>query len=119
MGDRRIKRGTLVTHTSGEIFYVDSVQNEYSVFDKQITRTTTLTVSRGMYPKFIDGFEMNNRKYSYFNIIDFGDLDIEQITSENWKKQISKWKVDIDNFGFFMSKQQVFWSNIWLNRNKK
>lgn len=119
IGDRRIKRGTLVTHTSGEIFYVDAVQNEYSVFDKQITRTTTLTVSRGMYPKFIDGFEINNRKYSYFNIIDFGDLDIEQITSDNWKKQISKWKVDIDNFGFFMSKQQVFWSNIWLNRKKQ
>lgn len=116
MGDRRIKRGTLVYHTSGEIFYVDSVQNEYNVFDKQVQRTTVLTVSKGIYPAYIEGFDLDGKKKSYFNIIDFGDMDIEKVTSENWKEYISKWKVNPDSFGFFMTKQQVFWENIYVNR---
>lgn len=116
MGDRRIKRGTLIMHTSGEIFFVDSVQQEYSVYNNQVTRTTTLNVSKGMYPSYIDGVEIDGKLKSYFNIIDFGDLDINEITSENWKKYISKWKVNYDSFGFFMTKQQVFWEQIWANK---
>lgn len=109
MGDRRIKRGTLIMHTSGEIFFVDSVQQDYSVNNNSVVRNTTLNVSKGMYPSFIDGVEIDGKIKSYFNIIDFGDFDINEITSENWKKYISKWKVNYDSFGFFMTKQQVIY----------
>ena len=112
MGDRRIKRGTLIQHTSGEIFYVDTVQNDYSVAGTQVVRTTTLQVSRGIYPQFIEGVKVDGKIMSYFNLIDFGNLDISKITSRNWKKELAKWKVDVAVFGFFMTKQQLFWGVI-------
>lgn len=112
MGDRRIKRGTLIQHTSGEIFYVDTVQNDYSVAGTQVVRTTTLQVSRGIYPQFIEGVKVDGKIMSYFNVIDFGNLDISKITSKNWKKELAKWKVDAAVFGFFMTKQQLFWGVI-------
>lgn len=111
MGDRRIKRGTLVVHTSGEVFYVDSVTNNYDIGISGVIRTTTLNVSRGIYPGYIYGKEVNGKQYSYFDIIDFGDYDENNVTDENWQKVISKWKVNPDVFGFFMSKQQVFWES--------
>lgn len=114
VGDRRIKRGTLVM-LSGEVFYVDSVTNSYDVSVNSVNRVTTLQVSRGMYYNFIKGNERTSFKgnMSYFNIIDFGkDFSIEKITAKNWKSYVSKWKVNIDNFGFFMSKQQVFLEKI-------
>jgi hypothetical protein len=113
MGDRRIKRGTLILHTSGELFYVDSVVNNYEVGSNGVSRTTTLNVSKGMYPAYIYGKDIGYKNISYFNIIDFGDsFDIEKVNLSNWESVISKWKVNLDSFGFFMSKQQVFWENI-------
>lgn len=111
-GDRRIKRGTLILHTSGEVFYVDSVSNSFEVSTGGASRTTTLSVSRGMYPAYIYGKEIGGKIMSYFNIIDFGNFDINSVDSANWREVISKWKVNVDSFGFFMSKQQVFWENI-------
>jgi hypothetical protein len=119
IGDRRIKRGTLIMHTSGELFYVDSVTNNYEVNVGGTNRTTTLNVSKGMFPAYIYGKDIGGKKMSYFDIIDFGkDFDIEKVTSDNWKNIISKWRVNTDSFGFFMSKQQVFWENINLYRNE-
>ena len=114
IGDRRIKRGTVIMlPTSGEIFYVDAVTNTYDVTTQGVSRMTTLQVSKGMYPAYIYGKEIGLKKFSYFDIIDFGeDFDIEKITADNWKDYISKWKVNVDNFGFFMSKQQLYWENI-------
>lgn len=113
VGNRKIKRGTLVC-LSGEVFYVDAVTNNFDVTANGVIRTTTLQVSRGMFKRYIDGYEKitsykDHVTYSYFNIIDFGkDFKIENITAKNWKSYVSKWKVDIDNFGFFMSRQQVY-----------
>lgn len=107
-GDRRIKRGTVIMHTSGEIFYVDAVSNQYNVTLSGVSRTTTLTVSKGMYPEYIYGKEIDGKLMSYFNIIDFGGYDADKISNDNWKEIISSWKVNLDSFGFFMSKQQVF-----------
>lgn len=118
MGDRRIKRGTIVYLPSGEIFHVDSVQNEFSIIGESVQRTTTLTLSKGMYPEYIEGVVLDGQKNSYFNIIDFGEMNIEEVTQDNWMKYVSKWKVNLDSFGFFMSRQQVFWSNIYVNRKK-
>lgn len=113
IGDRRIKRGTLVTlPTTGEVFYVDSVNNSFDISIGSVNRTTTLNVSRGMYPNFINGKEIGDKKFSYFNIIDFGDTDVNDVTFDNWKSIVGKWKVNFDNFKFFMSKQQLYWENI-------
>lgn len=120
IGDRRIKRGTLVfLPTSGEFFYVDAVTNTYEVTLNGTSRITTLQVSKGMYPAYIYGKDIGHSNMSYFNIIDFGkDFDIEKVDSNNWKDIISKWKVNLDSFGFFMSKQQVFQENINVFRGK-
>lgn len=116
VGDRRIKRGMCILHTSGELFYVDSVSNSYDVTIQGVSRTTTLQVSRGIYPAYIGGKTIGDKKYSYFNIIDFGkDFDADKVTAANWKDFVSKWKVDLDNFYFFMSKQQVYWEH---NKNQ-
>ena len=101
-GDRRYKKGTLVLHTSGEIFYIDSVTNEWSISSNGITRKTVLGVSRGMYQEFVEGVDGHN----YFNIIDFG-TNKEKITESNWQKVMSKWKVNKEVFGYFMRKEQL------------
>lgn len=113
IGDRRIKRGTLIMHTSGEVFYVDAVSNSYEVTTSGVTRTTTLSVSRGMYPNYIYGKEVGGKKYSYFDLIDWGEgFDIDKLTGDTWHDAVSKWKVKVDVFGFFMSRQQVYWEHM-------
>jgi hypothetical protein len=75
-GDRRFKRGTWVRYDK-EIFYVDSVSNEYSIAGGSIERTTTLNLNRGMVEKYI------KNSYSYFKIVDtkmIKDVLIEQLT---------------------------------------
>ena len=119
-GDRRIKRGTLVMlPTSGEIYYVDSVSNEYSISTNNCSRTTTLQVSRGMYPNYINGDYIGDDLMGYFNIIDFGkDFDINKIKIDNWRDYVSKWKVNESVFNFFMAKQQVYFEQIADGYNK-
>ena len=126
IGDRRIKRGNWIKHTSGEIFYVDSVTNAYEVNSNGVSRLTTLNVSRGMYPELIEGIDnlktkqvsgsktlMKERKIGYFNLIDWGDdFDIEKVTFDNQSDVLNKWKVDVDVFGYFMSKRQVYYNQI-------
>lgn len=118
VGDRRIKRGTLISHpVTKEVFYVDAVNNNYDVSNNSVTRTTTLQVSKGMYPAYIYGKEIDGKIMSYFNLIDWGEgFDIEKVNSDNWQDMISKWKVNYDSFGFFLSKQQIFWENINIRR---
>lgn len=116
-GDRRIKRGTLILMPNGEQFYVDEVSNNFSVNLNSVERTTTLTVSHGMMAQYIHGFkpsEWLKKKISYFNIIDFGIPEgqtfeeyLSKITLDKWKEAVSKWKVDIDVFNFFMKRSQI------------
>lgn len=107
-GDRRVKRGTLIMMPNGEQFYVDAVSNSYSVTGGSVHRSTTLTVSRGMFTPYVNGVEIGGKKISYFNIIDFGEnFDISKITSENWKDVISTWKVNIDVFSYFLKRSQI------------
>lgn len=108
-GDRRIKRGTWVYFSpTQEYFYVDAVQNSYDVTVGGTSRITILQVSRGMVWKYIEGVHdpKLNKDYSYFNIIDFGGFDASKVTKTNWLEVVSKFKVDRDNFGFFMAKNQ-------------
>ena len=108
-GDRRFKRGTWIYFSpTQEYFYVDSVQNSFEVSSGGTHRITTLQVSRGMVYSYIEGVHDNkiNKTYSYFNIIDFGGFDPNKVTKKNWLEVVSKFKVDRDNFGFFMAKNQ-------------
>lgn len=107
-GDRRIKRGCTVIMPNNEQFYVDAVSNEVFYSETSVTRRTVLQVSHGMYQKFINGVEVNGDLMSYFNLIDFGtNFDIKQITSDNWKEALSKWKVNVNVFAYFLKRSQV------------
>lgn len=101
-GDRRIKRGTWIRYEgSGEIFYVDSVSNSFSLSESSIDRVTTLQVSRGMIERFTTG------AISYFNIIDtdyIKDIIIESIESGGVKSNKPKTNLK-SNFGV---NQQIF-----------
>ena len=106
-GNRQIKRGTLVHLPTGEVFHVDAVSQNYSVSIGNISRSTTLQLSRGIFPDFIGGKEIDGEKKSYFNIIDFGDWDESKITLENYRDLVSKWKVNYNVFSFFLRRQQM------------
>lgn len=107
-GDRRIKRGTLVRHTTGEIFYVDAVNNSYSVNLNTVERKTTLTVSRGMYYDYINEKTVDDEPISYFNLIDWGEnFNLGDITVDNWREHLSQWKVNYNTFKFFLAKKQL------------
>jgi hypothetical protein len=76
-GNRLIKKGTFVLNkATNELFYVDSVSNDYYSSGGRLDRTTTLNVSRGMKTSHIlSGKQMVEGKFrnipcSYFDIVD-------------------------------------------------
>lgn len=126
IGNRKIKRGCFVSIKwqsldTPEIFYVESVSQNYSIANSSVQRTTSLTLSHGMMCDFI--FDKNNnvnfikdkniqqdKKFnaSYFNLINFGNYDkvSNNINMDKWHECISSWKVNIDVFKFFLRKLQ-------------
>lgn len=89
-GDRRLKRGDFVRYKStGEIFYIESVQQHAQVSDDGLDRSTTLEVSRGMIETLIRGNNANAEDgnvrdvdYGYFNIVNTKIPDWGEITKE-------------------------------------
>jgi hypothetical protein len=76
-GDRRIKIGNVIRYKpTGEIFFVESVQQNIQINENAIDRTTTVQVSRGLIEQFIYGIHLapeegnGNVFVSYFNLID-------------------------------------------------
>lgn len=134
IGNRKIKRGCFVSIKwqsldTPEIFYVESVSQNYSIANSSVQRTTSLTLSHGMMRDFM--FDKNNnvnfikdkniqqdKKFnaSYFNLINFGNYDkvSNNINMDQWHECISSWKVNIDVFKFFLRKLQ-FMSRISSN----
>ena len=111
-GDRRIKRGTFILMPNNEVFYVESVDNSLSIRENSYTRTTTLNVSHGMYLPFINGVDVKEsdgtHNYGYFNLIDYGEgFSVDKLSEGNYEDVISKWKVNFNNFTFFLSRKQV------------
>jgi hypothetical protein len=115
-GDRTYKKGTFVRlESTDEIFYVDGVQHHFSISDNIIERYTTLQVSRGMVEKYIKGVQYgaseNSVNFSYFNIINL-PIDESVFTSQQAgytdfnQLILSKWKVNIPVFNFFIKKLQ-------------
>lgn len=89
-GDRRLKKGNIIRYkATGEIFFIDQVQQNFSVNDSSIDRTTVLTVSRGMVEDFIYGVDINGLKnVSYFNIINT-ELTLQQKTyTESYEEKV-------------------------------
>jgi hypothetical protein len=61
-GDRRIKRGGFVKlEATGEICYVDGVQNSISFNRHGVNRFTTLSLKRCMYEDYLRGYNENTR----------------------------------------------------------
>lgn len=121
-GDRRIKRGSIISMPNGEQFYVDSVANNLSFSETSVHRTTTLTVSHGMFPEYINGVEVNGEIMSYFNIIDFGkDFDVSNLTVETWRKAFSNWKVNVNVFAYFLKRSQIlhYYNNLRGQQKEK
>lgn len=113
-GDRRIKRGTLIMMPNGEQFYVDAVSNSLSFGESSVERNTTLTVSHGMMSNYVDGIKVDGKIMSYFNIIDFGlksnqtfEDYLSNLKIENWRGEISKWRVNLDVFSYFLKRSQM------------
>jgi len=115
-GDRRIKRGTWVRYKStGELFYVDGVANNFSITGNSIDRTTTLTLVRGIVEKHFE---------SYFNIIDL-TIDETIFNQEDTaffdiiKASTANWKVNKEVFNFFLRRQQFCVDALPLEDEKK
>lgn len=105
-GNRKIKRGTAIRLAStNEVFHVDAVSHSFNITNNRVSRSTVLTVSRGMFMPYINGVKEGGKTYSYFDIIDFGFDDIEKVNQDNFKEILSKWHVNWDVFGFFIQKQ--------------
>lgn len=100
-GDRTIKKGTWIFYeATGEIFYVDSVSNNFSINNNSISRRTTLRVSRGMVRKYLD---------KYFEIFDLetfkSSLEAYLVSAE--KQGISRdIYINKENLDFFLNKKQ-------------
>lgn len=111
-GTRRIKRGMFIQvcieSLVEEVFYVESVSQSYSMTNNVVQRTTTLQLSHGMVKPFIQGVKINGKNMSYFDIIDFTGYEEnrDQISLGNWREVISKWKVNLDVFKFFIKRLQ-------------
>lgn len=107
-GDRRIKKGSWIRYKN-ELFYVDSVVNSVSIEDKTVQRVTTLNVSRGIKEEYIDGRNINGKRMSYFNIVDFESLKqtlLEYVNNDKGSVINRNIIIDSDVFEFFVNKRQ-------------
>lgn len=96
-GDRRIKKGMNIRHKgTGEIFYVESVSNNFNVNGNITDRYTNIQVSRGMVEKYT----YKNEPINYFKII---DLDKRNDTGES---VTLNFKLNEDVFNFFLKRKQ-------------
>ena len=95
-------------------FFIAQQLTKASFGENSVERTTTLTVSHGMMSKYIDGVRVNGKLISYFNIIDFGLREgekfenyLSRLKMGDWKGEVSKWKVNIDVFSYFLKRSQI------------
>lgn len=116
-GTRRIKRGMFIQvqleSALDEIFYVESVSQNYSMSHQSVQRTTTLQVSHGMVKRYVKDSDKKQGEISYFDIIDFQGYEASRalINLNNWRDVIAKWKVNTEVFRFFLKRQQFILPN--------
>ena len=111
-GDRRIKKGSFVINeATNELFYVEGVSNSFSVTSRDIDRTTTLTVSRGMKMNVLNKSIVTETNYSYFDIVDadlitstiLKKLNNEEVRAK--KNTQTKFGVNEDAFNYFLNRE--------------
>lgn len=122
VGDRRIKRGTFIRHKgTDEIFYVNGVQNNFSISGNQIDRSTTLELIRGMKEEFIKGVSKSiltdggykRQKVGYFEIADtalikkyFADRSKDKEKGNVGVQLYDNFNLNLDVFKFFLERKQ-------------
>jgi len=105
-GNRTIKKGTFIRYKpTSEIYYVKEVTQDFSITDTKIDRTTTVTLERGLIEKYIKGVEVNDKIYSYFNIIDTNVTD--RFFNNNLTLSDEAFKFDRDMFYYFLRRRQL------------
>ena len=103
--DRRIKKGQWIKYEkTGEIFYVEGVQQSAMVSVTSVQRQTILTVSRGLLEKYINPRD----KKGYFDIIDFDALAkaLKGFYGKNGKATTYTPSLQKDLFKFFSARKQ-------------
>jgi len=127
-GDRRLKYGNIIRYKStGEIFFINHVQQQFSIGESSIDRTTTIQVIRGMKEVLIKGVaavgKSSNEKgstFSYFDIIntkiepkikDFSEEVSE--TTQTGTKKISTVK-EASEIDLLFSSTQKFKGYKWV-----
>lgn len=86
-GDRRLKIGNVIRYKStGEIFFIDHVQQLFTINEATIDRTTVLQVSRGMKEVLINGIPASTGVDS----TEIGVFDYFSIINTRLNKAISK-----------------------------
>lgn len=121
-GDRRIKVGTFVRlEATDELFYVTNVVQEIA-FGEELSRTTILTVERGMYFPILSGnlskdirdntdgsLDAGGEKPSYFKIVELDKIreDIKNIKVENNDSKAAggKHAVNKQQFEYFLKRK--------------
>lgn len=100
--NRGVKRGMFITYApTGELFYVDDVTQNYALSDGGVTRTTTLTVSRGMVQAYMDG-----PGPTYFSIVET-PLQDNQFDGNGGRDGVfDNWRVNKPHFDFFQRRGQ-------------
>lgn len=114
-GDRRIKRGTFIRYKStNEIYYVDGVNQSYSISFAGIDRTTILHISRGLVEQYLkESSVMYNNKVisvSYDSIINLKDL------RKNLDKYMKSGKISDISDNTLIEDKNVF--EFFLNRKQ-
>lgn len=101
--DRRIKKGEWIRYLkTGEMFYVESVEQIASVSSSMVSRKTVLTVSRGLVEKYV-----TSEGKGYFDIIDFDALanSLKGFSEQN--KSTKNVAINKDLFNFFCLRRQM------------
>ena len=100
----RVKRGTwLYFSPTRELCYVDSVSHNFDCSEGAPTSTTNLEVSRAMLERYVIPPEREG--FSYFKVLPTpvrSDLDFTDSSQDYQKNYTQGWKVDIDQFSFFL-----------------
>lgn len=120
-GDRRIKVGTFVRcELTNEFFYVTSVMNEVFFSQGGMTRTTTISVERGMYIPILEGNSQGIEERqdnsgemdasvtpSYFKIADLSELKQKAQEAARGTQTVTLLspRIDTQQFEFFLNRK--------------
>jgi hypothetical protein len=85
-GDRRIKKGMWIYfRPTNEIYYVKGVANSVAISGMEISRTTTISVERGMIKDYVIGKspkQINGKNINYFDVVNMGVIKDSIVTGD-------------------------------------